>query len=502
MVVGAQYSPMGTQKKQNLNTNERLKKTQEEIKRGVIVNSFVKDSVNCNQNDLLRDYIIPSNVTAPEDLTPPPEKEHPNKSLLKLCLGSLGVLGAIGIVTKASNKIAAKQFQKPKWDSLPEIGRNMNLNSESHFVTYMMVQNPQTKTVVGASAFFVFAATAFVLKNFTDGFKDIWVKKQYAKADYKLQDDLIAVETKIFKGKNDIIRTMMQDTAKDLKETINNKETPKTESFQGAISFNGNSESEASEISKPNKKDSSKDKLTPILLALGTVVGAVLIGKYSFKNIQKTGKIIQDSHDNMHQQIGDILNKTPDEILKNNKETLKDIFSVMNFKSNEVEEKLKRAQLPDDEIKEIVETVKERTKKFSQAPTALGGHPGKAQYFTYIDDAKGHFYNWIMNIESKPLGTLAMGISAVTGVSYVGEQSVNAIREAEVKKTNNETELNLHKRLVNVELRNFKQKKESYIQPLIQEFKVQTPQKNKEQLDSMAQNILYEIKNGPPFVYA
>jgi len=499
MVLGVQYNPIETQK-HNLN-NERLKKNQEETKRGVIVNSMVKDSVNCNQNDMLRDYIIPSDVSIPEDLTPP-EKKPSNRPLLKLCLGTLGVLGAIGIVTKASNKIAQKQFQKPKWDSLPEIGRNMNLNSESHFVTYMMIQNPQTKTIVGASAFFVFAATAFVLKNFADGFKDIWVKKQYAKADYKLQDDLIDVETKIFKGKNDIIRTMMQDTAKDLKETIDTKNTAKTQNSEGLTSFKGSLESDDSKISKPAKKETEKDKVTPALLAIGTVIGAILIGKYSFKNIQKTGKIIQDSHDNMHKQIGDILNKSPDDILKDNKETLKDIFSVMNFKPSEVEEKLRRAQLSEDEIKEISDTVKERTKKFTQAPAALGGHPGKAQYFTYIDDAKGHFYNWIMNIESKPLGALALGISAVTGIGYIGEQSVNAMREAEVKKTNNETELNLHKRLVNVELRNFKQKKESYIKPLVQEFKLQTPQKNKEQLDSMAQNILYEIKNGPPFVYA
>ena len=500
MVIGLQYTPVETQKQQSLNT-ERLKKIQEETKRGVIVNSIVKDSVNCNQNDMLRDYIIPSNVEISEDINPP-EKETSNKPLLKLCLGTLGVLGAIGLVTKASNKIAQKQFQKPKWDSLPEIGRNMNLNSESHFVTYMMIQNPQTKTIVGASAFFVFAATAFVLKNFADGFKDIWVKKQYAKADYKLQDDLIDVETRIFKGKNDIIRTMMQDTAKDLKETIDKKDVSRNQSFEGAVPFKGNKESDESKIVKTEKQKDEKDKSLPIILAVGTVLGAILIGKYSFKNIQKTGKIIQDSHDNMHKQIGEILNKTPDEILKNNKETLKDIFSVMNFKPQEVEEKLKRAQIPDDEIKEISNAVRERTKKFSQAPTALGGHPGKAQYFTYIDDAKGHFYNWIMNIESKPLGTLAMGISAVTGVGYVGEQSVNAMREAEVKKMNNETELNLHKRLVNVELRNFKQKKESYIKPLIQEFKVQSSQKSKEKLDSMAQNILYEIKNGPPFVYA
>lgn len=496
MVIGLQYNPVETQRQQNLN-NERLKKFQEETKRGVIVNSIVKDSINYNQNDMLRDYIIPANMEIPDDIKPP-EKGNSNQSLIKLCLGSLGVLGAIGIVTKASNKIAEKQFQKPKWDSLPDIGRNMNLNSDSHFVTYMMVQNPQTKTVVGASAFFVFAATAFVLKNFADGFKDIWVKKQYAKADYKLQDNLIDVETRIFKGKNEIIRTMMQDTAKEMKEIIENKETPKKQTFEGFIPFKGDVESEKN----TKQKEPKKDNLTPALLAIGTIVGAIFLGKYAFKNIQKTGKIIQDSNDNMHKQIGDILNKTPDEILEKNKDTLKDIFSVMNFKPHEVEEKLNKAKIPEAEVKEIVDAVKERTQKFTQAPKEMGGHPGKVQYFTYIEDARGHFYNWIMNIESKPLGILAMGISAVTGVGYVGEQSVNAMREAEVKKMNNDTELNLHKRLVNVELRNFKQKKESYIKPILNEFKAQSGQKSKEQLDSMAQNILYEIKNGPPFVYA
>ncbi|MEI8377471.1 MAG: hypothetical protein WCF95_02935 [bacterium] len=498
MVIGLQNNPIENQRQQNLN-NERLKKFQEETKRGVIVNSIVKDSINYNQNDMLRDYIIPADMEIPEDIKQP-KKETSNQPLLKLCLGSLGVLGAIGAITKASNKIAEKQFKKPKWDSLPDIGRNMNLNSESHFVTYMMIQNPQTKTVIGASAFFVFAATAFVLKNFTDGFKDIWVKKQYAKADYKLQDNLIDVETRIFKGKNEIIRTMMQDTAKEMKIIIENKNVQKSQSFEGFTPFKGNIEPEKNETQKP--EEPKKDNFIPAMLTIGTIIGAVLLGKYAFKNIQKTGKIIQDSNDNMHKQIGEILNKTPDEILEQNKDTLKDIFSVMNFKPYEVEDKLKKAKLPEAEIKEIVEAVQERTKKFTQAPAALGGHPGKVQYFTYIDDAKGHFYNWIMNIESKPLGVLAMAIAAVTGVGYVGEQSVNGMREAEVKKMNNETELNLHKRLINVELRNFKQKKESYIKPLLKEFKAQAPQKSKAQLDSMAQNILYEIKNGPPFVYA
>jgi vacuolar-type H+-ATPase subunit H len=401
----------------------------------------------------------------------------------------LGILGAVAAVSKAAPKIANKQFKKPSWESLPDIGRNMNLNNESHFVTYMLVQNPQTKTLIGAAGFFVFAATGFVLKNFVDGYKDIWVKKQNAKADYNLQDNLIDVETKIFKGKNEIIRKMMQDSAKEMKHTIDNK-TP-------APNFKGN-ENKEEQAPKKNKNESLKTALA----VAGTVAGSILLGAYAFKNIQKAGKIVESTHDEMHKKVDDILKKSSDEILEKHKDTLKNIFSVMNFKPQMVEETLKKAKLPDDEVKDIVDTVKKRTNIFTQAPHEIGGHVGKVQFFTFIDDARGHFYNWVMNPGSKPLGALALGISGVTAAGYIGEQAVNATREVEVKKMNNETELNLHKRLINVELRNFKQKKESYIGPLVDEFKKQAPQKTNEELNGMAQTILYEIKNGPPFVYA
>lgn len=490
MVAGLQSSDIGARRQQNAK-NERQKKIKKETEQGVVVNSIVKDSINRNQNDLLRDYIIPSNSKVPEDVQPSRKDISYDKPLLKLCAGTLGLLGAITGITALGAKIAKKQFQKPSWDSLPDIGRNMNMNNESHFVTYMMVQSPQTKTLVGAAAFFVFAVTGFVLKNFVDGYKDIWVRKQAAKADYKLQDDLIDVETRVFKGKNEIIRTMMQDTAKELHETIE-KTAPKT--TQQTTTFKGNAP-------EGNNKSPKKDWL-PVLLTAGTIAGTLLLSWVAFKNVQKTGKLIEESEADMHKKVGEILQKTPDEILEKHKNTLKDIFSVMHFRESDVKDKLKRAKLPAKEIQDIVSSVKKRTKKFTQAPVEMGGHPGKVQYFTYIDDARGHFYNWMMNIGSKPLGILAIAISAITGVGYAGEQAINAIREAEVKKANNRTELNLHKNLVNVELRNFKKKKESYINPLIEEFKAQAPNKDHEQLDGMAQNILYEIKNGPPFVYA
>ena len=76
-------------------------------------------------------------------------------------------------------------------------------------------------------------------------------------------------------------------------------------------------------------------------------------------------------------------------------------------------------------------------------------------------------------------------------------------KEVQVKKINAQTELDLQKRLVSTELRNFKSKKDAAIQPLMEEFYKQVQNgKPKEQLKTMADNILFEVKNGPPFVYS
>ena len=56
---------------------------------------------------------------------------------------------------------------------------------------------------------------------------------------------------------------------------------------------------------------------------------------------------------------------------------------------------------------------------------------------------------------------------------------------------------------VATELRNFKAKKDSAIEPLCDEFFIQKANgKSPEELKIMADNILFEIKNGPPFVYS
>ena len=99
-----------------------------------------------------------------------------------------------------------------------------------------------------------------------------------------------------------------------------------------------------------------------------------------------------------------------------------------------------------------------------------------------------------------------MLFAAITGVTvsgYIGKQALDGIKQAEVIKTNAQTELDLQRKLVDVELKNFYSKKSSVINPLIDEFLVQAKQgKYPAELKIMAENILLEIKNGPPFVYS
>lgn len=80
---------------------------------------------------------------------------------------------------------------------------------------------------------------------------------------------------------------------------------------------------------------------------------------------------------------------------------------------------------------------------------------------------------------------------------------MEAVKEAQVIKENAKIELDLQKRLVSVELKNFETKKRSVIEPMMDEFRIQAMNgKDKNELKTRAENILYEIKNGPPFVYS
>ena len=127
----------------------------------------------------------------------------------------------------------------------------------------------------------------------------------------------------------------------------------------------------------------------------------------------------------------------------------------------------------------------------------------KPAFVSFVNDYRAFFYNWLLDTSNPQFKALFFGITGLTVTGYGGKLLGDAIRDVQVKKYNAQTELNLQRNLVSTELRNFKSKKDSAIKPLVEEFYKQAENgRSKDELKVMAENILQEIKNGPPFVYS
>ncbi len=488
-----------------LSKTDVQKRRLDTVKEGFLVNNFVKDTINNNPIDVEGDFIIPqiSSVDSKfEDKRGCGSKflskiiENP---LFPLCMTALGVLGGVAICSRVLYSTAKVNLKTSKLDRLPDLPRNMNLNSENDFVTYMAVQNPNIKTILGAIGTISFAGTVFVMKNFVDGLKDIWVKKQETKIQRNLQENLIAVETKSFAGKNKIIRNLMREKADEMNIIIKKSQKAKPyipPVFDGFMSFKG--------AMKPVEKKEKENGWLYFIIGATTLALSAFFAKKTISNLRGIGKEISKYNARMHENMDRILSN-PDN-LSGNKAKLLDIFSVLNFKPDYVREKLTKAGLNSDEINSFIAGLEKRYKVFVEAPEALGGKQG-IQYYSYIDDVQGHLYNWIMNYNNGSVGkftrNLFVALTTVAGLGYLGKTAVEGVKDVQVKKVNADTDLMLHKRLVDVELRNFESKKRSNIDVLMNEFvKTAKHSQNKDKLQTMATEILYEIKNGAPFVYS
>lgn len=217
---------------------------------------------------------------------------------------------------------------------------------------------------------------------------------------------------------------------------------------------------------------------------------------------KKVDKLLGKTHDELLKSVQGLLDNAPEGELSKYKDNVVDIVTSFNFKADYADKMLKKVGCDDDVRNNVVSRLRQSNNKFAMTPYELGGLAGNWQFYSYNDDARGHFYNWMMNLGSKPLGILSVVLTAVSGIGYVGKQGIEAIRDAEVKKANTDSELELQKSLINTELKNFYSKKMSYIEPLMDEIRKKYPDISDEELRKMADNVLSEIKNGPPFVYA
>ena len=495
----------GETRRQQRNLTGVQRKNNNRTREGVLVNTFVKGDENLlqpqefNLNDTRDSLIISNETKLPKQLDE--NITNPQKSLLPisaLAVGVMSLFAGVSWFVKRNAKIT-NEIAKEKW--ITSFTRNISINEESVQAIVQMVQNPNIKTIRAGLGVLTLTATAFMGKTFFDGFKEVWVKKREADIQKNLQEKLIAVETQSFSGKMQIIRNALSEKTK----MFSNYLEPSELHEQPFGMFKSSKEVSFGEFNK-NKEQKQKERMGMIkyfLLGSATVASIIGLSLFAMKNLRAGSKETLKFIEKTKQDLEVIASSDKDKGFV--KEYLENMFQFINAKRNDVEAIINKTPWEKQEKDEFVDYIMKKieTSTVKVNPNIGGDGTQKPSFSSFVDDYRAFFYNMLIEPENKQFQQLFLGTTALAAVSYGGKLIGDAIKEVQVKKINAQTELNLQQRLVSTELRNFKSKKDAAIQPLIDEFYKQVDEgKPKEQLKVMAENILFEIKNGAPFVYS
>ena len=501
--------PINTYNKEEIKNPQReyIKKREagpsnDTIKGVLLKNHIEKDMYERidNFDKISTQLLIPDNCKIKVPVTSEEKESFDYKKALKpfslACIGGLGLIGLISVVTKKYSNILANKDDLVRPGDL---ARNINIVEEPHFAMYRMLRDPKAKNVAGFVGVMLMSMVTVIAKNFVDGVKEIWVKKQNYDIERDLQEKLIQVETDSLSGKLNVVNVLLSDSAKYFKAILKEDKTKKTSfEFENFLSFQGKADENKNQ--NENKRD-----LKAILAVSTGVLGFVGLSYGLFRNYQKTLKNLEIfTQKYEHNEIQSKMNKAVSNT--NKKVALKeliDLFKVVNATDETMKTNFSKiSNISQDEINKAIKEVKS-AQIYAQAPEALGGISEKIQYYCYINEDRGHLYNWILNPENKFNKYLFLCFSAITSVSYIGKQIAQAIKDVVVARENSKNELVMKKQLVNIEINNFKAKKMSAIEPLMNNFMLQVERgKSTEDLKNIAENILVEIKNGPPYVYS
>ena len=491
--------------RQQKNMTNTQKKNNYFVKEGVIVNSFVKDP-NLSLDETYDSLVISkSQIELPEKL-----KEKENRSvnpIYPICGITVGVMGLLGGFTAMMKKFSKGKLESSKEYLLPGITRNHCINDEIHQSIFSMIQSPNRKTILASLGVITLGAMAFMGKIFIDGFKEVWVKGQEANIQKNLQENLIAVETQSFSGKLQIIRSMLSSKAK---------------MFTDELSFKGENPSPLTLLPQGEKGKNKSLHYNNNLYIVGalTLTSILGLGYFASHNIRKSDEFIKNGIKNTKKGIDIVIDEFNSGKPLNNFEghkgemlsgkdayklLIENMLESVYAKPEEIELVVSKLNMPHAEkeeyIKHLKETMNQATEKVN--PMMGGSGRNKITYFSHVNDYLSFFYDWLMNPKNPQFKNLFFGIAGISALAYGGKAASEAVKEVQVKKYSADIELNLQRRLVATELRNFKAKKDSAIEPLCKEFMEQKRNgKSPEELKVMADNILFEIKNGPPFVYS
>lgn len=474
------------------NLTNPQRKVDSQIREGVLVNNFIKEDCT-NLNDSYDNLVISDNVKMPSRLR---EKDtSKEKSILPIGILSIGVMGSIALLSAFIKRNTQMNLKITDEKRLPATTRNVALNEETHQALYQMIQSPTRKTILAGVGVLTLTAMAFMGKTFLDGFKDVWVKKKEADIQKNMQEQLIAIETQSFAGKIQITRAMLAKRAKEFNTYLSDDKDKILPNFGRHVSFTG-----AEQYSKDKKND-----LKYFLFGAGTFSAITLLGFLSLKNLTKSKSLLKDKIKETEGLITNIVKNSTIQTKDKDKKYLEAYLHSIDADEKTIKSHLSGLNWEKPEVDEFIQTLikKSQTSSTKVNETIGGDGTPKPAFYSHVNDYRAFFYNWLLDTDNKHFKQLFFGITGLTAFSYIGKLIGDAIKEVQVKKINSQTEVELQNRLVSTELRNFKSKKDSAIQPLVDEFYRQAENgKPKEELKIVADNILLEIKNGPPFVYS
>lgn len=485
--------------RQQKNLTNAQKRTNSETREGVLVNNFIKDCPECDKislNDTMDTLVISNNTSMPGQIN---NKDKAPKSLFPISTAALGVMGAIAGVTALIHHSSKVNLTIDSLKRVPPTVRNVAINDETIQALYRIVECPNYKTIQAGTGVFVLTAMAFMGKTFFDGFKEVWVRKREADIQKNLQEKLIDIETQSFGGKIQITRSMLSKKAIELSKYLNHghdKNVKRHETFE-ALMFKGNK-------NKTNlEKDDKNIDLKYLLAGIATFIGIVGLGFLSLKNLTKSKGHLEKFIKDTKNEITKVVEKSTAKTKNQDMASLENLFKTVESSEDEIREALKPLDWSDKE-----EFIKRLSKEINKSTVDAnvycgGGKTPKPTFYSHVNDYRAFLYNYLLDTDNKQFKALFLGTTGLTAMGYGGKLLGDAIKEVQVKKFNADTEAELQQRLVSTELRNFKSKKDAAIQPLMDEFYKQARAgKPKEELKVMADNILLEIKNGPPFVYS
>lgn len=478
--------------RQKKNMTDSQKKKAEATKEAVVINELVKEPKNVDMNDLYNSLIISDDAKMPEQLHE--NKNIKEKSLTPISFIAAGVMATMALISFIAKKSAKANLTLKSTQKLPSLTRNLAINEETHQAIYQMVQCTNQKTILAGMGVLTISAMGFMGKMFIDGFKDVWVKKREADIQKNLQENLIAVETQSFSGKIKIIRSVLADKAREFSEYLCSQ--PKSQpAFEG-------SNIQSKEAKADTKKVENLKYFTLGAITLGAIIS---LGYLSLKNLRKSKVYLEDYIKISKNKISEIVNQSNKNTKEVDKINLKNILQAIGADTRYINDELSKLNWDEAEKKQFInDTSFNIEKSAAQAEVTFGGDgTPKPTFYSHVNDYRAFFYNWILDTSNPLFRNLFLGITGVTALSYGGKALGEAVKDVQVKKINAQTELELQQRLVATELRNFKAKKDAAINPLCEEFYVQLKKgKPKEELKVIAENILFEVKNGPPFVYS